>query len=131
MIISIGYKEVADFVKRRFPVNVSFAKESDKVLNARIEKFIIGVNVKLYVEEVGNDVVSLRYECPEALSYIVKGGILLCKNIIPDAVQVDTDKSSVKVYPNKINGLDKALEFIKLSDIVFEDDAIKIIVTAA
>lgn len=49
---------------------------------------------------------------------------------IPDAVRVDTEQRSVQILPKRIKGLDKALEYLKLSDIIIDDDAIRVIVTA-
>ena len=132
MIASVGFKEIIDFVKGKFGANVNISKASDRALNIGYKLPIIPeIVVKLSIqEEVGNDRISLSYECNTGLSLILSGVVSLLNKEIPDAVRVDTEQRSVQILPKRIKGLDKALEYLKLSDINIDDDAIRVIVTA-
>ena len=52
--------------------------------------------------------------------------ILSIQKDIPKGYEVNTDKRIVKVYLSKFEKLEKALEFVTLSDISFTDDAVNI-----
>lgn len=131
MIASAGFKEIIDFVKGKFGANINISKASDRALNIGYKLPIIPeIVVKLSIQEVGNDRISLSYECNTGLSLILSGVVSLLNKEIPDAVRVDTEQRSVQILPKRIKGLDKALEYLKLSDIIIDDDAIRVIVTA-
>lgn len=131
MIASVGFKEIIDFVKGKFGANVNISKASDRALNIGYKLPIIPeIVLKLSIQEVGNDRISLSYDCNTGLSLILSGVVSLLNKEIPDAVRVDTEQRSVQILPKRIKGLDKALEYLKLSDINIDDDAIRVIVTA-
>ena len=131
MIASVGFKEIIDFVKGKFGANVNISKASDRALNIGYKLPIIPeIVVKISIQEVGNDRISLSYECNTGLSLILSGVVSLLNKEIPDAVRVDTEQRSVQILPKRIKGLDKALEYLKLSDINIDDDVIRVIVTA-
>lgn len=131
MIASVGFKEIIDFVKGKFGANVNISKASDRALNIGYKLPIIPeIVVKISIQEVGNDRISLSYECNTGLSLILSGVVSLLNKEIPDAVRVDTEQRSIQILPKRIKGLDKALEYLKLSDIIIDDDAIRVIVTA-
>lgn len=131
MIASVGFKEIIDFVKGKFGANVNISKASDRALNIGYKLPIIPeIVVKLSIQEVGNDRISLSYECNTGLSLILSGVVSLLNKEIPDAVRLDTEQRSIQILPKRIKGVDKALEYLKLSDIIIDDDAIRVIVTA-
>lgn len=131
MIASVGFKEIIDFVKGKFSANINISKASDRALNIGYKLPIIPeIVVKISIQEVGNDRISLSYECNTGLSLILSGVVSLLNKEIPDAVRVDTEQRNVQILPKRIKGLDKALEYLKLSDIIIDDDAIRVIVTA-
>ena len=131
MIASVGFKEIIDFVKGKFGANINISKASDRALNIGYKLPIISeIVVKISIQEVSNDRISLSYECNTGLSLILSGVVSLLNKEIPNAVRVDTEQRSVQILPKRIKGLDKALEYLKLSDINFDDDAIRVIVTA-
>lgn len=131
MIASVGFKEIIDFVKGKLGANINISKASDRTLNIGYKLPIIPeIIVKLCIREVGNDKITLSYECNTPLSLILSGVVQLLNKEIPDAVCVDTEQRSVQILPKRIKGLDKALEYLTLSDIIMDDDAIRVIVTA-
>ena len=131
MIASAGFKEIIDFVKGKFGANINISKASDRALNIGYKLPIISeIVVKISIQEVSNDRISLSYECNTGLSLILSGVVSLLNKEIPNAVRVDTEQRSVQILPKRIKGLDKALEYLKLSDIIIDDDAIRVIVAA-
>ena len=131
MIASVGFKEIIDFVKGKFGANINISKASDRALNIGYKLPIISeIVVKISIQEVSNDRISLSYECNTGLSLILSGVVSLLNKEIPNAVRVDTEQRNVQILPKRIKGLDKALEYLKLSDIIIDDDAIRVIVTA-
>lgn len=62
MIASVGFKEIIDFVKGKFGANVNISKASDRALNIGYKLPIIPeIVVKISIQEVGNDRISLSY----------------------------------------------------------------------
>lgn len=72
----------------------------------------------------------MSYECNTGLSLIISSIVSLLNNKIPDAVRIDTEQRIVQILPKRIKELGKALEYLTLSDIIIDDDAVRVIVTA-
>lgn len=130
MLVSISYNEITNYVSDKYNVPLIIGKKSDKVLSVKYKQLFVDIVVNITVEEASNDVVSLTYDCGSAMSLIISGVVELLHSKLPDAVNVDTNNKSITVYPKKIKGAEGALQYLRLSDIVFDDNAIKTIITA-
>lgn len=130
MDITIGYNEIVSYIKDKHKVPLTIEKKSDKVLSVKYKQLFVDIVVNITVEEASNDVVSLTYDCGSAMLLIISGVVELLHSKLPDAVNVDTNNKSITVYPKKIKGAEGALQYLRLSDIVFDDNAIKIIIAA-
>ena len=59
---------------------------------------------------------------------MVGGVVTYFKQIIPDGVDVNTTTRQVNIYPQLIKQLNKALNYVALSDIVLEEDFVNVVV---
>ena len=130
MLISVSFDEIVSYIRDSYKVPLTIENKSDKVLSVKYKQLFVDIVVNITVEEVSNDVVSLTYDCGSAMSLIVSGVVELLHSKLPDAVVVDANSKSITVYPKKIKGAEGVLQYLRLSDIVFDDNAIKVIITA-
>ena len=130
MLISVSFDEIVSYIRDSYKVPLTIENKSDKVLSVKYKQLFVDIVVNITVEEVSNDVVSLTYDCGSAMSLIVSGVVELLHSKLPDAVVVDANSKSITVYPKKIKGAEGVLQYLRLSDIVFDDNAIKIIIAA-
>ena len=130
MLVSISYDEIKNYVSNKYYVPLTIEKKSDKVLSVKYKQFLLDIVINITVVEVSNDNVSLTYDCGSAMLLIISGVIELLRSKLPDVVNIDTNNKSITVYPKKIKGAEGALQYLRLSDIIFDDNAIKTIITA-
>ena len=130
MLVSISYDEIKNYVSNKYYVPLTIEKKSDKVLSVKYKQLFVDIVVNITVEEASNDVVSLTYDCGSAMLLIISGVVELLHSKLPDVVNVDTGRKSITVYPKRIKGAEDALQYLRLSDIIFDDNAIKTIITA-
>ena len=128
MLVSISYDEIKNYVSNKYYVPLTIEKKSDKVLSVKYKQLFVDIVVNITVEEASNDVVSLTYDCGSAMSLIISGVVELLRSKLHDVVNVDTTTKSITVYPKRIKGAEGVLQYLRLSDIVFDDNAIKIII---
>ena len=83
----------------------------------------------MHIENISNDCIGLTYKSNSALELIINGIVSFVKENIPTGVEIDPTARRVKVYPHKFEKLEKALEFVELKDVVFENDEIKAVLS--
>ncbi|MBR5893565.1 MAG: hypothetical protein IKZ37_08025 [Bacteroidaceae bacterium] len=131
MLISVSFDEIVSYIRDSYKVPLTIERKSDRELSVKYKQFlVVDIVVNITVEEVSNDVVSLTYDCGSAMSLIVSGVVELLHSKLPDAVVVDANSKSITVYPKKIKGAEGVLQYLRFSDIIFDDNAIKVIITA-
>ena len=128
MLVSISYDEIKNYVSNKYYVPLTIEKKSDKVLSVKYKQLFVDIVVNITVEEASNDNVSLTYDCGSAMSLIISGVVELLRSKLHDVVNVDTTTKSITVYPKRIKGEEGVLQYLRLSDMVFDDNAIKIII---
>ena len=126
----ITYREILDFVENKFRVRPTLSRIDSRNLEVsyRPMAFMPAITIKLCVESVSQDEVELSYEGNAAVEMIVSGVVAYFKQKIPDGVDINTSHRQVNVYPNKIEQLREALNYVALSDIVFEEESVNVTV---
>ena len=72
----------------------------------------------------------MTYDCSPAAAVIVSGLVAQFENRIPSQLEVNTTEKRVSIYPRRFEKLEKVLEYVSLSDIIFEQEAVNVQLTA-
>ena len=87
----------------------------------------ISVNVK--IEAMRQDIVCMSYECGTAASLMIAGVVAYLEEMIPSGIEVNTTDKRVNIYPQRFKLLEKALEYVALSNITFEENSANVALT--
>ncbi|MBR5237701.1 MAG: hypothetical protein IKV26_03210 [Paludibacteraceae bacterium] len=126
----ITYNEILDFVENKFRVRPTLSRIDLRNLEVSYRPMALmpAITIRLCVESVSQDEVVLSYMCNPAVEMMVGGVVTYFKQMIPDGVDVNTTTRKVNIYPQRIEQLNKALNYVVLSDIVFEEDSVNVVV---
>ena len=69
---------------------------------------------------------NLSLDCGTVAALMIAGVVTYLKENIPNGVDVNTTDRKVKIYPQQIEQVEKALEYVALSDITFDENNINI-----
>lgn len=128
MIIVITYKEVSDFIAKQFNIRPMFTTVNEKTfeISYKPSVFIPAIVVKFQIETMSNDIVCMSYDCGTASSLMIAGMVAYLKEKIPNGIEVNTIDKRVNIYPQNFKQVEKALEYVILSNISFEENSINI-----
>ena len=124
----ITYKEISDFIEQKFKIRPLFSSIDRKTLNVSYKPmaFMPSIDIKFAIDEISDDSVSITYDCGAAAALMIAGVITYLKENIPNGIDVNTNNRNVKIYPQQIEQVEKALEYVALSDITFDENSINI-----
>ncbi len=128
MNVIITYKEISDFIEKKFKIRPTFSSINRNILNVSYKPmaFMPSIDVKFVIDEISDDSISISYDCGVAAVLVIAGVVAYFRENIPNGVDVNTTDRKVKIYSQQIEQVEKALEYVALSDIVFDDDSINI-----
>ena len=131
MEVQISYNELLRFLRNHANVDVSrlqIIRKSSRTLaiSYDISDWVPTVTISVSVDKVTEHHLYLSYDCSAAASMIISGVVSFLQSKIPAGVKVDTTSKKVYVYLDVINGLEKALQYVTLTDIRFDADAISV-----
>ena len=123
MNVIITYKEISDFIEQKFKIRPTFSSVNKNILNVSYKPvaFMPSIDIKFVIDEISDDSVSISYDCGTAAALMIAGVITYLKENIPNGIDVNTTDRKVKIYPQQIEQVRKALEYVALSDITFEN----------
>ena len=84
------------------------------------------IAVKFHIEAMRKDVVCISYDCGTAASLMIAGAVAYLEEKIPSGIEVNTTDKRVNIYPQSVKQLEKALEYLALSNIVFEENSVNV-----
>ncbi len=124
----ITYKEISDFIEQEFKIRPTFSAADEKTVEVsyKLSTFLPEIAVKFHIEAMRKDVVCMSYDCGTAASLMIAGVVAYLEEKIPDGLDVNTTDKRVNIYPQRFKQLEKVLEYVALSDIAFEEDAVRI-----
>ncbi len=124
----ITYKEIADFIEREFKIRPTFSAVDEKTVEVsyKLSTFLPEIAVKFHIEAMRKDVVCMSYDCGTAASLMIAGAVVYLEEKIPNGLEVNTTDKRVNIYPQRFKQAEKMLEYVALSDIAFEEDAVRI-----
>lgn len=132
MNILISYKEIIEQVAKKFIVNPAIEAIDEKTVEVSYKpaSFFLSISVRFHIESAHNDLICMTYDCSPATAVIVSGLVAQFENRIPSQLEVNTAEKRVSIYPRRFEKLEKVLEYVSLSDIVFEQEAVNVQLTA-
>ncbi len=126
MNIVITYKEISDFIKRKFKIRPKVTAVDEKTVEVSYKPSVLmpEIVVKFHIEAMRKDVVCMSYDCGIAASLMIAGATAYLAEKIPSGVEVNSADKRIDIYPRRFTMLEKALEYVALSDIAFGEDAV-------
>ena len=124
----ITYKEISDFIEREFHVRPMFTTVDKKTFEVSYKPgfFMPVIVVKFHIDAMRQDVLCLSYECGAAAALMIAGAVSYLEGKIPSGVEVDTDNKRIDIYPHGLQQLEKAMEYVTLSDVSFDEGAVNV-----
>lgn len=124
----ITYKEISDFVESQYKIRPMLNTVDTQTVEISYKPgvFIPAIAIKLRIDEVSDDVVHLSYECGKGASFVITGAVSYLEQKIPKGIEVNTTDKRITVYPQHIKELEKALEYVALNNVRFEDNSINL-----
>ena len=131
MYACIQYNEITSFIERNYKLKIGLKSIEQKELEVsyKLSSFIPQISITLHIENISNDCIGLTYKSNSALELIINGIVSFVTENVPTGVEIDTTARRVKVYPHKFEKLEKALEFVELKDVVFDNEEIKAVLS--
>ena len=131
MELQITYNELLRFLGNHTNIDTSrlqIVRMSSRTLaiSYDISVWVPTVTISVSVDKITEHHLYLSYDCSAAASMIISGVVSFLQSKIPAGVKVDTTSKKVYVYLDVINGLEKALQYVTLTDIRFDADAISV-----
>ena len=127
----ITYKEISDFIEKKFKIRPKFAAIDDMTVEVSYKPgvFMPTISVKFHIEAMHKDIVCLSYECGTPASLMIAGVVAYLEEKIPSGIEVNTTDKRVNIYPQRFKQLEKALEYVALSNITFEENSVNVALT--
>ena len=124
----ITYKEISDFIEKEFKIRPKFTTVDEKTLEVSYKPgvFMPAIAVKFHIEAMRKDIVCMSYDCATAASLMIAGVVAYLEEKIPSGIEVNTTDRRVNIYPLRFKKVEKALEYVALSNIVFEENSLNI-----
>lgn len=124
----ITYKEISDFIEKEFRIRPKVAAVDEKTFETSYKPgvFMPAIVVKFHIEALRKDVVCMSYDCSTAASLMIAGAVAYLEEKIPNGIEVNSSDKRVNIYPQRFKQLEKVLEFVALSNVAFEENAVNI-----
>ena len=121
----ITYKEISDFIEKEFKIRPKFTTVDDKTFEVSYKPgvFMPTISVKFHIEAMRKDIVCLSYECGTPAALMIVGVVAYLEEKIPSGIEVNTTDKRVNIYPQRFKQIEKALEYVALSNITFEGNS--------
>ena len=124
----ITYKEISDFIEKEFKIRPKFTTVDERTLEVSYKPgvFMPTISVKFHIEAMRKDIVCMSYDCGTPASLMIAGVVAYLEEKIPIGIEVNTTDKRVYIYPQRFKQLEKALEYVALSNITFEENSANI-----
>lgn len=124
----ITYKEISDFIEKQYKIRPMLNTLDTQTVEVSYKPSALlpAIVIKLRIDEVSDDVVHLSYDCGKGASFVITGAVAYLDQKIPKGIEVNTTDKCITVYPRQIKELEKALEYVALNKVRFEDNSINI-----
>lgn len=127
----ITYIEISDFIEKEFKIRPNFTTVDDKTFEVSYKPgvFMPSISVKFHIEAMRKDIVCLSYDCGIPASLMIAGVVAYLEEKIPSGIEVNAIDKRVNIYPQRFKQIEKALEYVALSNITFEENSANVALT--
>lgn len=127
----ITYKEISDFIEKEFKIHPKFTTVDEKTFEVSYKPgvFMPTISVKFHIEAMRKDFICMSYECGIPASLMIAGVVAYLEEKIPSGIEVNTTDKRVNIYPQRFKQIEKALEYVSLSNITFEENSVNVALT--
>ena len=124
----ITYREISDFIEKEFKIRPKFITIDEKTFEVSYKPgvFMPAIAVKFHIEAMRKDIVCMSYDCGTAASLMIAGVVAYLEEKIPSGIEVITTDKRVNIYPQRFKQVEKALEYVALSNITFEENSVNV-----
>lgn len=131
MDIIVSYKEISNFIGKKFKICPKFTTVDENTLEASYKPgmFMPTVSVKLHIDAMRKDIVCMSYDCGKPASLMIAGIVAYLEEKIPSGIEVNTADKRINVYPLRFERLENVCEHVSLTDIAFQENSIKMELT--
>ena len=131
MDIIVSYKEISNFIEKKFKICPKFTTIDEKTFEASYKPgmFMPTVSVKLHIDAIRKDIVCMSYDCGKPASLMIAGIVAYLEVKIPSSIEVNTADKRINVYPLRFERLENVCEHVSLNNIAFQENSIKIELT--
>ncbi|MBQ8778143.1 MAG: hypothetical protein IJZ49_00320 [Alistipes sp.] len=131
MNVVITFDEISDFIKDRYGICPTFSAVDSRsvVVSYKPGVFMPAISVKFHIEAMCKDIVCLSYDCGTPASLMIAGVVAYLEETIPSGIEVNTTDKCVNIYPHRSKQIEKALEYVALSNITFEEKSVNVTLT--
>lgn len=124
----ITYREISDFFEKECKIRPKFTTVDEKTFEVSYKPGVImpAIAVKFHIEAMRKDIVCMSYDCGTAASLMIAGVVAYLEEKIPSGIEVITTDKRVNIYPQRFKQVEKALEYVALSNITFEENSVNV-----
>lgn len=125
----ISYQELVDYIENYHKVRPSISYVDSKTINVsyQVTKFIPAVSLNVKIENVTSEILLFTYDCTAATKLLIRGVMSFFKEQLEERfLTVDDRRNCVLIHIANIEPVQKAFEYVTLSDIVFVTDAVEV-----
>ena len=133
MNLEVYYSEITEFVERKYnkKIVITKAEEGGVKIETKLLEFLPSLSLIINIVDIKKDCIQLSYDGSIGVPLVINRVVKIFNEIIPAGVEVDTENRMIKLYPQQVAQLQKVLEYVSLSDVVFADDGMEVILSLA
>ena len=120
MSLQIPYKELEAFVLKRYNQQVKLGFVDEKTINITKKVVIKDATVKISVDQIAGNDISLSYQAGFGIEWIIKGVLMWFKETINGFVD-ELEENKLLIHLDRIEQLNNMLEKIEIKAVNFDD----------
>ena len=123
MKVKASYEEITTFVKNHYKVAPQLKRIDDQTIEVgcQLMRFLPAITIQIKVEEIRQNKVRLVYESSAPMKMIITGVIGLFGGKMPDGVEINTESKQITITLGQIEKAKKAMEYVLLENIRFNE----------
>ena len=115
MNVVLTYNEISNFIMKEFKIRPKFTSVDEKT-------FEVSYSPGMFMPNI----ICMTYDCAAPASLLIAGVVSYLEEKMPSGIEVNTTGKRVNIFPQRFHQIEKALEYVALSDITFEESSAKI-----
>lgn len=131
MNIVVSYKEISNFIEKMFKIYPKFATVDEKTIEVSYKPGMLmpAISVKLHIEAMRKDIICMSYDCGKPTFLMIAGVVAYLEEKIPYGIEINTENKRINVYPLRFNEVKNVSELVTLTNIIFQENSIKVELT--